>query len=56
MYAGMAVSQSFDCDHSTQREKPIDSEPSVCPWDAGVIVEAYQNLGAKNDWREGKGD
>lgn len=45
----MAVSL---CGHSTQREKPSDSELFVCPWDASVIVKAYQNLGAKNERRE----
>lgn len=31
-----------------------DSELFVCPWDASVIVEAYQNLGAKNERRVGE--
>lgn len=47
------LARAFYCRHSTQREKPSDSELFVCPWDASVIVKAYQNLGAKNE-REGK--
>lgn len=50
----MAVSLGVFCGHSTQREKPSDSELFVCPWDANVIVKAYQNLGAKNERREGE--
>lgn len=46
-YTGMAVSRGVSCGHGTQREKPSDSELFVCPWDASVIVKAYQNLGAK---------
>ncbi len=50
----MAVSRSVFCGHGTQRGKISDSELFVRPWDAGVIVNAYQNLGAKNEQREGE--
>lgn len=51
---GTAVSLGVYCGHSTQRKKASDSELFVCPWDASVIVKAYQNLGAKNEPREGE--
>lgn len=44
----------FFCGHSTRKRKPSDSELFVCPWDASIIVKAYQNLGAKNERREGE--
>lgn len=43
-------------DAAHKEGKPIDSELFVCPWDARVIVKAYQNLGAKkkkDEQREG---
>lgn len=36
------------------KESPSDSELFVCPWYAGVIVKAYQNLGAKKGGGQGK--
>lgn len=50
----MVVNVGIFCGHSTQREKPSDSELFVCPWNGSVIVKAYQNLGAKNKQREGE--
>lgn len=50
----MVTSGGAFCGHSTQTEKPSDSELFVCPWDASIIVKAYQNLGAKNEQREGE--
>lgn len=38
----------------TETEKPSDSELFACPWDASVIVKAYQDLGARGEGGGGK--